>query len=148
MKIVKELAKILRKKLSPVNKLPVNIGEVILGMKEVMLENQGIGLAANQVGLDMQLFIIDESVAQEYKVPSVYINPKITSFSKNKDEMEEGCLSIPEYYKLIKRSKKIMIKAIDEKGKKFKFKARGFLARILQHEYDHMQGILIRDKKD
>lgn len=147
MKIVKEPNKILHKKLSSVNELPANVGKVISGMKEMMLENQGIGLAANQVGLDMQLFVIDEGIAQEYKVPSVYINPKITSFSKAKDEMEEGCLSIPEYYTLIKRSKKIMIKAIDENGKKFKFKARGFLARILQHEYDHLQGILIKDKK-
>jgi len=147
MKIVKEPNKMLHKKLSSVNKLPAGIGKVILGMKEVMLENQGIGLAANQVGLDMQLFIIDENIAQEYKVPSVYINPKITSFSKDKDEMEEGCLSVPEYYTFIKRSKKIMIKAIDENSKKFKFKARGMLARILQHEYDHLQGILIKDKK-
>jgi len=147
MKIVKEPNKILHKKLKSINKLPVNIEKVILGMKEIMPENQGIGLAANQVGLDMQLFVIDENVAQEYKVPSVYINPKITSFSKDKDEMEEGCLSVPEYYTPIKRSKKIMLKAIDENGKKFKFKARGFLARILQHEYDHLQGILIKDKK-
>jgi len=147
MKIIKEPNKILHKKLSSVNELPANVGKVISGMKEIMLENQGIGLAANQVKLDMQLFVIDENIAQEYKVPSVYINPKITSFSKNKDEMEEGCLSIPEYYASVKRSKKIIIKAIDENGKKFKFKARGFLARILQHEYDHLQGILIKDKK-
>ena len=147
MNIIKEPNIILNKKLEIVKSIPKNIGEIISDMKKMMYENKGVGLAANQVGLDMQLFVIDEKIAEEYGVPSAYINPVITSFSKEQDEMEEGCLSIPEFYSIIKRSKKIMIKAIDEKGEKVKFKARGFLARVLQHEYDHLQGILIKDKR-
>lgn len=147
MEIVKEPNKILHKKLDHIDKIPKNIKDLILDMRNTMHKNQGIGLAASQVGLDIQIFVIDEEVAEEHGVPSVYINPEITSFSRDKDEIEEGCLSIPEYYTLIKRSKKIMIKAMDQNGKKFKFKARGMLARILQHEYDHLRGILIKDKK-
>ncbi len=60
--------------------------------------------------------------------------------------MEEGCLSLPDYWQQIKRAKKIKIKALDINGKKIRFKAKGFLARVLQHEYDHLQGILIKDR--
>ena len=147
MKIIKEPEIILNKKLDLIDKFNPNLKEIISDMKKTMYENKGVGLAANQVGLDMQLFVIDEKIAEEYGVPSAYMNPVITSFSKEQDEMEEGCLSIPEFYSIIKRSKKIMIKALDEKGEKIKFKARGFLARVLQHEYDHLRGILIKDKR-
>src|SRR3990167_4008902 len=98
-------------------------------MKKAMKENQGVGLAANQIGKDLAIFVIDERVAKESEVPEVYINPEITEYSKDGDEMEEGCLSIPEYYVLIKRSKKIKIKFINEKGEKMKLKVRGFAAR-------------------
>lgn len=146
MEIVKEFNKILHKKLEPIKRNPKDILELVSGMKKKMYESKGIGLAANQVGLDIQMFVIDEAIAHENKAPSVYINPEITSFSREKDEMEEGCLSIPGYWVQIPRSKKIMIKAMDEHGNKFKFKARGMLARILQHEHDHLQGVLIKDR--
>ncbi len=147
MEIKKEPDKILREKLKIVKPITPDMPEVILDMKKIMHLNKGVGLAANQVGLNMQLFVIDEDIAQEHEAPSAYINPKITGYSKDTDEMEEGCLSLPEYYTTVERPKKIMIKALDESGKKFKFKAKGFLARILQHEYDHLQGILINDYK-
>ena len=147
MEIIKESNKILGEKLNAIESLPSNITEIVSDMKKTMYTNKGVGLAANQVGLDMQLFVIDENLAKENGVTSVYINPKITNFSKDQDEMEEGCLSIPEYYIIIPRSKKIIIRSQDENGKKVKFKARGFLARVLQHEYDHLQGILIKNKK-
>lgn len=111
-----------------------------------MVESNGVGLAANQIGHDLQIFVIDKNLADENGAPDAYINPEITEFSKNTGEVEEGCLSIPGYWHQIKRSKKIKIKALDENGKKIKIKARGFLARVLQHEYDHLQGMLIRDR--
>ena len=111
-----------------------------------MKEAGGIGLAANQVGQDMQFFIIDEILAKEYGVPSVYINPEVKPYSKNFEELEEGCLSIPETWLKIKRPKKVKVKTMDENGKKYKFIAKGMLARVLQHEYDHLQGVLITDK--
>lgn len=111
-----------------------------------MKEASGVGLAANQVGQDMQFFIIDENLAKEYSAPSVYINPEVKSYSKDEEELEEGCLSIPETWLKIRRYKKVKVKTVDETGKKFKFIAKGILARVLQHEYDHLQGVLITDK--
>ena len=111
-----------------------------------MVEAEGIGLAANQVGENLQIFVIDKKLAEENKVPDAFINPEISEYSREKDEMEEGCLSIPDYFVAVPRSKKIKIKALDENSKKIRFKAKGFLARVLQHETDHLNGLLIKDQ--
>lgn len=119
--------------------------QLILDMKKTMKESTGVGLAANQVGKDLSIFVIDPKLALENNVPEAYFNPEITEYSTDIEAKEEGCLSIPGYYAEVKRSKKIMFKALDEHGKKTKFKARGFLARVLQHETDHLNGIVIKD---
>jgi peptide deformylase len=147
MEIVKEPNKILRNKLRGVKEITPEIKALISDMRKMMVEARGVGLAANQVGQDLQLFVIDKKLAEENGVPDAYINPEITEYSKDGGEMEEGCLSLPEYWQQIKRSKKIKIKALDENGKKIKIKARGLLARVLQHECDHLRGILIKDAK-
>lgn len=149
MQIVKLPNKILHHKASLVSAKEIRSGsvkELISSMREDMKKNNGVGLAANQVGSELSIFVIDAELAAANSVTDVFVNPEITEYSKEEDEMEEGCLSIPEYYALIKRSKKIKIKALDENGKKIKFKARGFLARVLQHETDHLLGIVIKDK--
>lgn len=150
MQIVKIPDKILRRKavLVPIENIKNgSVKELISSMREDMKKNNGVGLAANQVDSDLGIFVIDQELAKTNNVPDAFINPEITESSKETDELEEGCLSIPEYYAPIKRSKKIKIKALDENGKKIKFKARGFLARVLQHETDHLNGIVIKDKK-
>ena len=119
---------------------------LVLDMKKAMVDNMGVGLAANQIGQDLSIFVIDTKTASAYKVPEAYFNPEITEYSTETDDVEEGCLSIPGFYVEIPRSKKIMFKALDESGKKIKFKARGFLARILQHETDHLNGLTIRNR--
>ena len=146
MEIVKEPGKILRKKLKEVKEITPEIKALISDMREKMIEAHGVGLAANQVGQDVQVFVIDAKLAEENEVPDAYINPEISESSKDAGELEEGCLSIPNYWVQIKRAKKIKLKALDENGKKIKIKARGFLARVLQHEYDHLQGMLIKDR--
>ena len=149
MDITKLPNKILNKKVGKVSVDDTKKGfhkELILGMKETMKENRGIGLAANQAGKDLAIFVIDEVLAKEAGAPNVYINPEITEYSKDEDELEEGCLSIPEYYVQIKRAKKVKIKFIDENGEKKKIKARGFLARVLQHETDHLNGLTIKNR--
>lgn len=149
VEITKIPEKILAKRVKEVEIDKIKNGEyhsLILDMKKTMKENAGIGLAANQISEDLAIFVIDEGIAKENNVPEVYINPEVTEYSKDQDEMEEGCLSIPEYYTPIKRTKKIKIKALDEKGNKIKFKARGLLARILQHEIDHLNGTTIKDR--
>lgn len=145
--IIKKPNKILNKKLENVKEINSKIKKLILSMRKIMKENNGIGLAANQIGQDMQFFIIDENLAKEYNAPSVYINPEVKPYSKQDEELEEGCLSIPEIWLKIKRPKKVKVKSVDEEGKKHKFIAKGILARVLQHEYDHLQGVLITDKK-
>ncbi len=120
--------------------------KLVSDMKKAMRENEGVGLAANQIGKDLSLFVIDIKTADAYKVPEVYFNPEITEYSHETDAMEEGCLSIPEFYVPITRAKKIKIKAVDENGNKIKFRARGFLARVLQHETDHLNGKTIKDR--
>ena len=144
--IIKKPNEILSKKLESVKEITPQIKKLILNMRKVMKEASGVGLAANQVGQDMQFFIIDENLAKEYSAPSVYINPEVKSYSKDEEELEEGCLSIPETWLKIRRYKKVKVKTVDETGKKFKFIAKGILARVLQHEYDHLQGVLITDK--
>src|SRR3989344_2232113 len=76
--------------------------ELVLDMKKVMIDNEGIGLAANQIDRDLSIFVIDEKLASENNVPEVFFNPEITEYSKDGDEMEEGCLSIPDYGASIK----------------------------------------------
>ena len=146
MQIVKQPEETLVKKLKEVKEITSEVRALVLDMKKTIKETKGVGLAANQVGQDLQIFVIDEKLAEENDVPDAYINPEITEYSKDGSEMEEGCLSLPDYWQQIKRSKKIKIRALDINGKKIKFKARGFLARVLQHEYDHLQGILIKDR--
>ncbi|OGM98541.1 MAG: peptide deformylase [Candidatus Yanofskybacteria bacterium RIFCSPLOWO2_01_FULL_41_34] len=149
MEIIKIPNKILAKTTDKIDIEDIKNGsfkELVLEMKKAMKDNVGIGLAANQINKDLSIFIIEAKLASENNIPEVFFNPEITEYSKNKDEMEEGCLSIPEYEANIKRSKKIKIKAIDESGNKIKLKARGFLARVLQHETDHLNGKTIKDR--
>ncbi len=147
MEITKEPDKILRKKLKGIKEITPEIKTLVSDMRKIMVESRGVGLAANQVGQDLQIFVIDKKLAEENSVPDAFINPEITEYSKELAEAEEGCLSMPDYWRQIKRAKKVKLKALDENGKKIKFKARGLLARVLQHEYDHLQGKLIKDQR-
>lgn len=151
VEITKVPNKILAKKLENVSVDDIKKGlykDLVSDMRKTMVENKGIGLAANQVDKDLSIFVVDKKLAEENNVPDVFINPEITEYSKETDETEEGCLSIPDYWMPIKRSKKIKIKAVDENGNKIKFKARGFLARVLQHETDHLNGLTIKERAE
>lgn len=146
MDIITDPSKILHQKLEAVPEITPEIKELISAMRIKMVEANGIGLAANQVDKNLQIFVIDKNLAEENRVPDAFVNPEVSEYSRKKDEMEEGCLSIPDYFTSIPRSKKIKIKALDENGKKIRFKAKGFLARVLQHEMDHLDGLLIKDR--
>jgi peptide deformylase len=135
-----------QKPLSPEELSSEKIQKLIADMHTTMVEANGVGLAANQINENLQLFVIDKKLAEANDVPNVFINPEITEYSRDTDELEEGCLSIPAWYVPIRRSKKIKIKALDQAGNKIKFKVRGFLARVLQHETDHVNGLVIKDR--
>jgi len=149
MKLVKIPNTILSKKTEAVSSEDVKKGKykkLLDKMRQTMVSEKGVGLSSNQVNKNLSLFVIDKTLAEESSVPDAFFNPAITSYSKDMDELEEGCLSISEYYVPILRAKKIMIKALDENGNKIKFRARGFLARVLQHEVDHLNGKTIKDR--
>jgi len=149
MEITKIPEPILAKKVEQANPDDIKAGkytQLILDMKKAMLEHDGVGLAANQIGIDLAAFVVHKKTAESHDKPEVYFNPEITEYSNDTDEVEEGCLSIPGWYVPIQRSKKIMFKALDEQGNKIKFKAKGFLARVLQHETDHLNGLTIKNR--
>jgi peptide deformylase len=135
---------ILRQKSTPVKNITEEILNLIKGMTETMLKLDGVGLAACQIGKNIRLFVVNPNLSEKW----IFINPEITKISKKTELMEEGCLSLPNVFVKTKRAKSIKIKAIDEKGKEFKIKARDMLARVIQHELDHLNGILIIDKNE
>lgn len=109
--------------------------------------SDGVGLAAPQVGESIRLFIVSPRVFTDNKQDEhlVYINPKITKKSREKAEMEEGCLSVKNNFGLVNRSTKVTVEALDENGNKFVRGGSGLLAEIFQHEIDHLDGKLFVD---
>lgn len=141
LKVIKEPNSILRQKTKEIKDITAEIKQLILDMAQTMKENKGVGLAAPQIGQNIRLCIISTE-----KGPLVLINPLITWKSLRKEIEEEGCLSCPNVWGLVKRSKVIYVKAINQEGKALNFRAEGFFARVIQHEVDHLDGILIIDK--
>lgn len=115
---------------------------LVNAMFETMDEADGVGLAAPQVGIDMRLFVVDdhEGVRREF------INPEIIETSMENVELEEGCLSIPGVYHGVERPAQVTVQAQDLKGKTFKIQASNLLARALQHENDHLNGVVFIDR--
>jgi len=139
--------KILRKKVSKVNVIDMETIKLITDMFETMHNAYGIGLAAPQVGADKAIFLVDISKmeGEEDKKPMAIINPKIIKSSDETITIEEGCLSIPDVRGDVVRPKSITLEYQDTDFKKHRIKVDGLLARVIQHEYDHLQGILFTD---
>lgn len=142
--------KILRKKVARINTVNNEIVRIISDMFETMHNANGIGLAANQVGLNKQIFVVDISKVEGYEDtrPIALINPKIIQKSDELSVYEEGCLSIPDQHEEVKRPKKITIEFYDTDFNKHIIEADELLARVMQHEYDHLQGVLFTDLVD
>ena len=135
---------VLRKKCLKVE----NIDETLITLADNMIETMyaapGLGLAANQVGVSSDFFVIDVGVEEETRDPVIIINPVITA-SEEEVMGEEGCLSIPEVFAEVKRSQHVEVKGYDLKGNELRYEAEGFLARAFQHEIDHLNGVLFWD---
>ena len=142
--------KILRKKAAKVSQIDDSIVRIIADMFETMRNANGVGLAANQIGLNKQIFVVDVSPVEGYEKykPIAMINPKIISKSDDTDFIEEGCLSIPELRAEVIRPKSIFISFFDVNMKEHTIEADELFARVIQHEYDHLQGILFIDYFD
>ena len=133
--------KMLRGRAAPIGKIDASTRELAKKMRRIMREAAGVGLAAPQIGVPLAIF-----VAEVNKKFYALINPEIIKTSQEKDAMEEGCLSLPGFYGPVERPAKITIAALDLKGKRVKIKAWGLLARVFQHEVDHLNGTLFVDK--
>ena len=144
LSIVNCLDPILRKKCRPVENINDKLIKLSEDMIETMYESGGLGLAANQVGLSSDLFVINISIQKEERNPIVIINPTIT-VSEDKEIGEEGCLSIPDIFTEVERAQRVEVKGYDLKGDEVRYEAEGFLARAFQHEMDHLNGILFWD---
>jgi peptide deformylase len=143
LKIVNYPHPVLRQTAQPVPKVTDQVRQVALRMLQLMHEAPGVGLAAPQVGLNWRLFVANHT--QEPENDLVFINPSLSEPSTETDEFEEGCLSLPDIRAAIRRPVGITIQALDLQGKPFKMSSDELSARIWQHEYDHLEGVLIID---
>ena len=135
----------LREPSKEVHKVSSKIKTLIKDMLDTMYMNNGVGLAAPQVGENLRIFVIDVSSNDEPLNPMVFINPKIIKKSGCM-KGDEGCLSFPAAYTEVWRYKKVMVKALDKNGRPFVLEAEGdLLAKAIQHEYDHLDGVLFID---
>ena len=135
----------LRLKSEPVKALDAELQALIDDMLETMYDAPGIGLAAIQIGVPRRVITMDLAKKDDPPNPQVYINPEITWASEEKATYEEGCLSIPEYYEEVVRPQAVKVKYLDRDGKQQEIAADGLLATCLQHEIDHINGILFID---
>ena len=144
-KIVIEPDPILREKSEILEKVDDELRNLLDDMLETMYAAPGIGLAAVQVGVLKRLIVIDISKEKEKKNPLFLINPEIISKSKKTSIHEEGCLSLPGHFAEIERPAECQIKFIDYDGKEKELRANGLLATCIQHEIDHLNGVLFID---
>ena len=138
-------APILRRKATSVEAVDAPTQKLMSDMLETMYEAKGIGLAAPQIGISKRVIVIDCSEDDDPPEPLLIANPKITWQSDETATLEEGCLSIPGYRGDVKRPAEVKISYLDDKGKKQELHAEGLLAACLQHEIDHLDGILFID---
>ncbi len=135
----------LRLKSEPVKAIDAEVRTLVADMFETMYAAPGIGLAAIQIGVPTRVVTMDLAGKEEAPQPQVFINPEIVSSSDEKSVYEEGCLSIPEYYEEVERPEKIKVTYLDLDGKTHEIEADGLLATCLQHEIDHLNGVLFLD---
>jgi peptide deformylase len=129
----------------PVKAIDREVKALVADMFETMYDAPGIGLAAIQVGVPRRVVTMDLSKKEEAQEPRVFINPEILWSSDEKATYEEGCLSIPEFYEEVERPTQVRVKYLDLEGREQELEASGLLATCLQHEIDHLNGVLFID---
>lgn len=129
----------------PVKAIDAEVRKLAEDMLETMYEAPGIGLAAIQVGVPKRLITLDLAKKDEPKAPQVFINAEVISASDERGTYEEGCLSIPDYYDQVERPASVTVRFMDLDGKVQEIEAGGLLATCLQHEIDHINGVLFID---
>ena len=143
--ILTEPNKILREKSLPVDKVDSDVQKLMDDMLETMYAAPGIGLAAIQVGIPKRIIVLDITRKENEKNPMFFVNPEIIEKSKTNSTYEEGCLSVPGQFAEIDRPDQCHIKYLDYHGQPKEIEAQGMLATCIQHEMDHLEGILFID---
>ena len=138
--------KFLQQPTKPVENIDEVIQKLVADMAETMYEAPGVGLAAIQVGSDKQVLVYDEKPAENDRRYGVIINPRIVETEGQIISENEGCLSVPDFRSDVKRAARIVIEGVDRDGKSLSLEADGFLAIVLQHEIDHLNGTLFIDR--
>lgn len=133
----------LRTRAAPVEAVDDEVRQLVDDMLETMYDASGIGLAATQVDVHRRVIVMDTSDDQSR--PLVLINPEYTPIGDERDLLSEGCLSIPEYYAEVPRALRVHLKALGRDGKPYELEADGLLAHCIQHEHDHLEGVLFVD---
>jgi peptide deformylase len=129
----------------PIERVDAQVLKLADDMLETMYDAPGIGLAAIQIAEPLRMLVIDLAKGDDEKVPQIFINPDILWVSDERSVYEEGCLSIPDYYAEVERPASVRIKYIDRAGTQQEIEADGLLATCLQHEIDHLNGVLFID---
>ena len=143
--ILTEPNRILRQKSLPVEKVDEDLRKLMDDMLETMYAAPGIGLAAIQVGVPKRVIVLDIAQKEGQKNPMYFVNPEIIDKSKNESTYEEGCLSVPGQFAEIDRPDECYVKYLDYQGQQKEIRAKGMLATCIQHEMDHLEGILFID---
>ena len=133
----------LRTKAVAVETVDDEVRQLVDDMLETMYDAQGIGLAATQVDVHRRVIVMD--VSDDRSTPLVLVNPTYTPIGDEREPMQEGCLSIPEYYADVPRALKVHLKALGRNGQPYELEAEGLLAHCIQHECDHLEGVLFVD---
>ena len=136
---------VLRQLSKPLERVDDSVRKLADDMLETMYDAPGIGLAAIQIGEPVRMLVIDLAKEDEPKAPQVFINPQIVATGDDISVYEEGCLSIPDYYAEVERPALITVNYLDRDGKEQTVEADGLLATCLQHEIDHLNGVLFID---
>lgn len=136
---------VLRLVSKPVERVDAALRKLADDMLETMYDAPGIGLAAIQIGEPLRMLVIDLAKEDETPAPQVFINPQILSSGEARSVYEEGCLSIPDYYAEVERPAEVRVGYLDRDGKPQEIAADGLLATCLQHELDHLDGVLFID---
>ena len=144
-KILTEPNKLLRQISKPVEKVSDEVRTLMNDMLDTMYDAPGIGLAAIQIGVPKRIIVMDISRDENKKEPMYFVNPIIKKKNKEKAKYEEGCLSVPDQFAEIERPNTCEVEYLDYDGKKKLLKADGLLATCIQHEMDHLEGILFID---
>lgn len=136
---------VLRGKSEPIERVDDELRALADDMLETMYDAPGIGLAAIQIGIPRRVLVIDCSGEEEENNPIVFINPEIVDSSDDRSTYEEGCLSIPDYYAEVERPAEVTVSYVDRDGAQQEIRASGLLATCVQHEIDHLNGVLFID---